>query len=87
MFRGTSNSGKHGYVQSDWATYFTMNQGATTRGWIFRKKTDGPVASISGAGHAVFNGSVTVGGNTTNTSGCRMEYNTSTQSLDFVFAK
>jgi hypothetical protein len=85
MFRGTSNSGKHGYVQSDWATYFTMNQGATTRGWIFRKKTDGPVASISGAGNAVFNGSVTVGGNTTNTSGCRMEYNTSTQSLDFVF--
>ena len=86
MFRGTSNSGKHGYVQSDWATYFTMNQGATTRGWVFRKKTDGPVASISGAGNAVFNGSVTVGGNTTNTSGCRMEYNTSTQSLDFVFA-
>ena len=85
MFRGTSNSGKHGYVQSDWATYFTMNQGATTRGWIFRKKTDGPVASISGAGNAVFNGSVTVGGNSTNTSGCRMEYNSTTQSLDFVF--
>ena len=86
MFRGTSNSGKHGYVQADWATYFTMNQGATTRGWIFRKKTDGPVASISGAGNAVFNGSVTVGGNSANTSGCRMTYNTTTQSLDFVFA-
>ena len=85
MFRGTSNSGKHGYVQSDWATYFTMNQGATTRGWIFRKKTDGPVASISGAGNAVFNGSVTVGGNSANTSGCRMEYNSTTQTLDFVF--
>ena len=86
MFRGTANSGKHGYVQSDWATYFTMNQGATTRGWIFRKKTDGPVASISGAGNAVFNGSVTVGGNSANTSGCRMTYNATTQSLDFVFA-
>ena len=86
MFRGTTNSGKHGYVQSDWATYFTMNAGATTRGWIFRKKTDGPVASISGAGHAVFNGSVTVGGNAANTSGCRMVYTTSTETLDFVFA-
>ena len=63
-----------------------MNAGATTRGWIFRKKTDGPVASISGAGHAVFNGSVTVGGNAANTSGCRMVYTTSTETLDFVFA-
>ena len=86
MFRATTNSGKHGYVQSDWATYFTMNQGATTRGWIFRRNTDGNVASISGAGNAVFNGSVTVGGNSTNTSGCRMEYNSTTQTLDFVFA-
>lgn len=86
MFRGTSNSGKHGYVQSDWATYFTMNQGGTTRGWIFRRNTDGNVASISGAGNAVFNGSVTVGGNSPNTSGCRMEYNSTTQTLDFVFA-
>ena len=60
MFRGTSNSGKHGYVQSDWATYFTMNQGATTRGWIFRRNTDGNVASISGAGNAVFNGTQTL---------------------------
>lgn len=86
MFRGTSNSGKHGYVQSDWATYFTMNSNAPTRGWIFRRKTDGTFASISAAGHAVFNGSVTVGGNSTNTSGCRMEYNSTTQTLDFVFA-
>ena len=84
MFRGTSNSGKHGYVQSDWATYFTMNENGTTRGWVFRRGTSN-VASISGAGNAVFNGSVTVGGNSTNTSGCRMEYNTSTQSLDFIF--
>lgn len=86
MFRGTTNSGKHGYVQSDWATYFTMNEGGTTRGWVFRRQTTGPIASISGAGNAVFNGSVTVGGNSTNTSGCRMEYNSTTQTLDFVFA-
>lgn len=85
MFRGTSNSGKHGYVQSDWATYLTMNGGGTTRGWVFRRGTTN-VASISGAGNAVFNGSVTVGGNSTNTSGCRMEYNSTTQTLDFVFA-
>ena len=82
IFRNTSNKGKHGYVQSDWATYFTMNN-AATRGWVFNSQAN--VASISGAGNAVFNGSVTVGGNTTNTSGCRMEYNSSTQSLDFVF--
>lgn len=83
VFRGTTNKGKHGYVQSDWATYFTMNN-AATRGWVFNSQAN--VASISGAGNAVFNGSVTVGGNTTNTSGCRMEYNSTTQSLDFVFA-
>lgn len=85
MFRGTSNSGKHGYVQSDWATYLTMNGDGTTRGWVFRRGSTN-VGSISGAGNAVFNGSVTVGGNTTNTSGCRMVYTSSTQTLDFVFA-
>lgn len=83
IFRGTSQKGVHGYVQSDWATYFTMNN-ADTRGWIFHKQSN--VASISGAGNAVFNGSVTVGGNTANTSGCRMVYSSTTQSLDFVFA-
>lgn len=85
IFRGTGNQGKHGYVQSDWATYFTMNSGATTRGWVFKlNQTDGNVASISGAGNAVFNGSVTIGGNMTNTSGCRLVYN-QIGSLDFVF--
>jgi hypothetical protein len=83
IFRGTSQKGKHGYVQSDWATYFTMNDNGS-RGWVFNSQKN--VASISGAGNAVFNGSVTVGGNTTNTSGCRMVYSSSTQSLDFVFA-
>ena len=88
IFRGTSQKGKHGYVQDDWATYFTMTENtssSTWRGWIFRDNTNGSIASIDGRGHAVFNGSVTVGGNTANTSGCRMEYNSSTQSLDFVF--
>lgn len=86
MFRGTGNCEKHGYVQSDWATYFTMNSGGTTRGWVFRRNaTGGNVASISGVGNAVFNGSVTIGGNTTNTSGCRQVYNSVTQSLDFEF--
>ena len=82
IFRGTAQKGKHGYVQDDWATYFTMNN-QDGRGWVFHKQSN--VASISGGGNAVFNGSVTVGGNTTNTSGCRMQYNSSTQSLDFVF--
>lgn len=84
IFRGTSNKGKHGYVQSDWATYFTMNSSAN-RGWVFNTNGVGNVASVSNAGHAVFNGSVTIGGNTTNTSGARMEYNTTTQAIDFVF--
>lgn len=86
MFRGTANCEKHGYVQSDWATYFTMNSSGTTRGWVYRlNKTGGNVASISGAGNLVLNGSVTIGGNTTNTSGARMEYNATTQAIDFVF--
>lgn len=85
-FRGTSNQGKHGYVQSDWATYFTMD-GADTRGWVFKNAASGKgnVASISSAGHAVLNGSLTLGGNTTNTSGVRQVYDSSTKSLSFVF--
>lgn len=89
MFRQTSNQVKHGYVQGDWATYLTMGGSASnvgTRGWIFKDhvNTKG-VASISGAGHAVFNGSVTVGGNTANTSGMRMEYDATLQCTNFIF--
>ena len=85
MFRTTANKEKHGYVQNDWATYFTMSD-TDNRGWIFRRnKTGGNVASINTAGNAVFNGSVTIGGNQANTSGARMEYNSSTQAIDFVF--
>lgn len=84
IFRGTGNKGKHGYVQADWATYFTMNPTAN-RGWVFNNSGVGNVASISNAGYAVFNGSVTIGGNATNTSGARMEFNSTTQAIDFVF--
>ena len=80
--------GKHGYVQGDWAIYYCMAQGtgAESRGWIFRGSTSGGnIASIDTGGNAVFNGSVTIGGNTTNTSGARMVYNSSTKAIDFVF--
>lgn len=82
--RTTANSGKHGYVQGDWAGYFYFAGSSTTRGLIYRH-AGANVASISAGGNAVFNGSVTIGGNDTNTSGARMEYNSTTQSIDFVF--
>jgi hypothetical protein len=88
MFRKVSNKGTHGYMQdtNNWATYFTMFlDGTASRGWIFNNKNVGNIASINTAGNAVFNGSVTIGGNATNTSGARMEYNSSTQAIDFVF--
>ena len=83
---GTSSGqlGKHGFMQGDWATYFTFS-GAVNRGWVFRH-AGANVASINGEGKAVFNGSVTVGGNAANNSGVRMEYNSTTKSLDFIFA-
>ena len=51
--RTTSNQGVHGYVTSDWATYFSMD-GANTRGWIF-KQAGTNVASINGQGYAHLN--------------------------------
>lgn len=88
--RGTSNSGKHGYVQGDWAiyNYMTASANVTNRGWVwnYSNSTMHSVASLSGDGNMVLNGSVTVGGNAANTSGCRLEFNSATQSLDFVFA-
>lgn len=84
-FRATSNKEKHGYIQGDWATYFTMND-QDNRGWIFRRnKTGGNVASIDTKGQAVFNGSVTIGGNAANTSGARLEFNSNTNTIDFIF--
>lgn len=82
--RSTSNSGKHGYVQGDWGTYFYM-AGATNRGWVFVNAGSGNRASISTEGNMVLNGSLTLGGNATNTSGVRQVYNSTTKSLDFVF--
>jgi hypothetical protein len=55
------------------------------RGWVYRVHNNGNVASIDTGGNAVFNGSVTVGGNAINTSGVRQVYNSTTKSLDFVF--
>ena len=87
--RGTTSSIKHGYVQGDWATYISMYGNSTnvlTRGWIFRNGVNNTgVASISGSGNAVFNGSVTVGGNADNDSGMRMEYNEELGYISFIF--
>ena len=79
----TGQLGKHGFMQGDWATYFTFS-GAVNRGWVFRHAGTN-VASVNGEGKAVFNGSVTVGGNAANNSGVKMEYNSTTKSLDFIF--
>lgn len=85
-FRITGNSGKHGYVQTDWAQYHYMSDSGTGRGWVFRNKsTTTNVASINTQGHMVLNGSLTLGGNEANTSGVRQMYNATTQSLDFIF--
>jgi len=83
-FRYTTNQGKHGYVQGDWATYLTMSNN-NGRGWVFKRSSVGGVASISTDGDAVFNGSVTIGGNTTNTSGARLVYSASEQAINFEF--
>ena len=79
----SGNLGKHGYVQGDWAGYFCFD-GATNRGYIFRHAGSN-IASIGGTGNAVFNGSVTVGGNTTNTSGARIEFNSTDKCIEFNF--
>lgn len=83
--RQTNNDGKHGHVQGDYAIYSYMS-GADNRGWILKNNTAGAtVASVDNTGNAAFNGSVTVGGNATNDSGCRLVYSEDTQSLDFIF--
>ena len=48
IFGTTGNFGKHGDVQSDWATYFTMNA-TGQRGWVFRAGSTN-VASVSANG-------------------------------------
>lgn len=87
MFRKTSNQGVHGDTTGDWATYFTMyNDTSSKRGWIFKHYNSGNVASINTVGNAVFNGSVTVGGNATNTSGATLSFNSSNNCIDVLFA-
>ena len=56
-FAQTYHYGTCGYVNGDWATYFTMT-GGNNRGWIFRHADLGNVASISANGSAYFNGEV-----------------------------
>lgn len=82
--RQTSNSGKHGGVQGDWAIY-TYMAGATNRGFIW-KHSGTAVASIDCAGNEVLNGSLTVGGSSANNTGCKLQFNSTTKSLDFIFA-
>lgn len=77
-FGKTSTYGTHGSVTSDWATYFGMNSGATTRGWIFRRE-DGCAASISGAGNLTLNGSAKIGNAVT------MAYDSANECLNFIF--
>lgn len=57
MFRGTSNQGAHGWVTSDWATYFTMNN-QDNRGWIFRRYNSKNVFSIDTNGYVWADGSL-----------------------------
>lgn len=77
-FGKTSTYGTHGSVTSDWATYFGMNSGATTRGWVFRRE-DGCAASISGAGNLHLNGTATIG------SHAKMTYDSTNECLNFAF--
>ena len=77
-FGKTATFGTHGTVSSDWATYFGMNSGATTRGWVFRRE-DGCVASISGAGNLSLNGHATIGNK------ARLQYDSTNECLNFSF--
>ena len=56
-FNQTSNWSTHGYVTSDWATYFTMNN-QNNRGWIFRRNGSGNVFSIDTSGQVYANGRI-----------------------------
>lgn len=53
-FAGTGTFGKHGEVQGDWATYFTMDNTAN-RGWIFKRGSTN-VVSVDGYGNIAYNG-------------------------------
>ena len=73
-FAVTPQHGVYGYVDGDWATYFTMH-GASNRGWIFMSHMNGNVASISAQGNAQFNGNIVAGGSITAFSDARLKDN------------
>lgn len=73
----TANYGKHGDVQSDWATYFNMNA-VGQRGWIYRAGSTN-VASISANGIGAFKGIMGETGHIVSPDGGR--YTTTTSSL------
>lgn len=77
FFAKTANFGKYGDVQSDWATYFSMNDTAQ-RGWVFRKASTN-IASLSNGGNLTLNGYVKIANKV------RLEYATATESLEFIF--
>lgn len=56
IFGQTSTYGKHGSVQGDYSTYFTMT-GTTNRGWIFKHDTTA-IGSLSSSGELTVNKSV-----------------------------
>lgn len=77
FFAKTSNFGKYGDVQSDWATYFSMSDTAQ-RGWVFRKGGTN-TASLSTGGNLTLNGYAKIGNKV------RLEYTVATESLEFIF--
>ena len=73
----TSNYGKFGDVQSDWATYFNMNA-VGQRGWIYRAGSTN-VASISANGIGAFKGIMGETGHIVSPDGGRYTTTTSSQ--------
>lgn len=67
-----------GDTTSDYNMYFKMSSG-TNRGFVF-KGTSGDVMGIDGSGELRIKGGVTVGDNK-----AKMQYNATTESLDFIF--
>lgn len=83
--RLTSNGGKHGHVQGDWAIYNYMT-GGTSRGFIWRYGNTTNVASIDGLGNVAFNGEVSIGTTGTTTDGsCSLVVDHDMDCLNFVW--
>lgn len=89
-FRGTSEGGTHGSVTSDWAVYnYCTSTNSSARGWIWQYNDTATgrknVASISGGGNLSLGGNISLGGSGTSHPAV-IQYNSSTQALEFVFA-